>query len=769
VTPGYRLSAVVLAALPFLSSPAPRATAADAPKPGAGREMGVPAEGLDRVRLDDGRVLSCRLDDPKARDGKVTLNFGTFAATLHKDRILEVRRFADYDSTPRSDDEKALAARGQIRFAGRWMPKERADAVLKAEQDAARKFREEDDFHGKWDNRWQIDTDHFHIEANIPRDGIDFYAERLEAFYDFFTRAFQIQLTQRERKKKLPVFLFRRRDEFRKFCEADMGGKTEHLLGYFVNTTGRERLVFFDIADSRQDTLDVMFHEGTHFILHLTEPQVIVSTWVNEGCAEYFGASTFDGKRFTPGPVQDGRLLYFQDMIRTNRVLDMDNLLRAGNPFAEGDTFISFLDGEHYAQAWTLVHFLMEGKKGKYRAGFIGYLNRMLLKKMKLVAIAGSEQKYVSQEEAKAELLRALGLKEFGPLMAELKEYAMALPLRSAAAYVERAERRLYESGDMAGAEADFRTALEKGKDDPAALAGVARAIRYVPGREAEAADLFRKALTMDPLNTGTRMSLSRLLAPPEALAEVETCLQIDPDYGYALAEFARLTYAVRVTDHDRAREDEMEAVRKGIAAAERAIALDPSDHAYDALAALCLVCGDFEKARDAEKAAVEIEPERLDYLWRLAECYALVGQPDDFARILRRVELLLRRESQPKEGETANENAMTPEQIQDTMAVLVRRMAEHCLTWKRTHEAAVAMECWYQRRVPKSEDDWVFYSTVLRLKGDPAKARKVAADGLAAFPGSDALKALSVAADEPEKKDEGLGSGGGLGGGDGK
>ncbi len=761
VPPGKAAARLLLLASAMLAIAAPAAPAAPAgeasrPVPGAGRELGVPADGFDRVRLDDGRVLACRLEDPK--DGTLLLHFPAFTVRLPKERVVETRRFADYDPAPRNEEEKGFADRGLVRFGGRWVPKDAAEKAVRAEKDAARKFREEDDFHAKWENRWQVDTARLHIEANIPRDAVDYYANLLEAFYDYFTKAFQIQLTQRERKKKLPVFLFRRQNEFRKYHDEDTGGKSENLLGYFVPAPGHERLVFFDLPDSRKETVDVMFHESTHSVIHLANPQVLVSRWIHEGCAEYFGASKYDGRRFIPGQVQDGRLLHFQEMIANNRVLDMENLMRAGNPYAEGTKPIEF-EGEQYSQAWTLVHYLMEGKKGKYRAGFVNFLTKNIEGRAKMNNIG--DQKYMDYEEQKALLLRCLGMKDFDGLMQELKEYALALPFQTAGAFVRHGEIAYWERHDAARADQDFKTAKERGEYDPDLLFTLAIALSGIPEHASEALPLLRRSIELDPLNANHRYFLSRILPPAEAFVELETCLMVDPDHGLALGDYATHIYEDKLLNRDRAQgEEDVAMARKGIAAAEHAVALDPTAGAYHALASLDLAVGEFEKARDAEKAAVEMEPEDLAYLWRMAECDALLGQAEEFARMLRRIELLLRRASKPAEGQTAREGGLTPEQIQDEMGALVRRMVERCLAWERRTEAATAIESWYQRRVPKTEDDWVFFATVLLEKGDRERALKIIGDGLKAYPGSAPLAGLLKA--EPRGDGEpGTGGGG--------
>ncbi len=733
---------VLLAALAALSLPgAPRAAAGERlPLPGAGVELGVPADGLDRVRLDDGRVIACRLETPKGEE--ILLHFPTFTAKVPKARVVESRLFRDYEPAPRTEEEKALAARGLVRFGGRWIGREAAEKAVQAEKDAARRFREEDDSHSKWENRWRLETAHFRFEANIPREALDAYAALLEPFYDFMTRTFQITLTQREKKRRLPVFLFRRQDEFRKKHDEDTGGKSESLLGYFVLALGGEQLVFFDIAGDRRETVDVMLHEGTHFIIHLAEPKVIVSRWIHEGCAEYFGSASFDGKRFTTGLVQDGRLLHFQDMIAGGRVLPMEHLLRAGNPYASGDEPVDF-KGEEYAQAWTLVHFLMEGRNGRYRSGFVSFLQKQLQRKG---TVAVGDRQYMPYEEARAQLLRCLGLKDFDGLTKELVEYGKALPLRSALAYVRRGGDRWFsEKQDKAGAESDFASAFRRGADDPAVLAALANTYAYIPEKSADAVPLMKRALELDPLNARLRHQYAHLLSPEERAAELERCVQVDPDYGPALADFAWTTYRDGFRDRDRVEEgEETERARAAIAMAERAVALDPSASAYHTLGCLYLAVGEFAKAREAMKPAVEMDPERMEYLWRLAQCHAFLGEPEDFARILRRIELLKRRAAKPAEGETLEEGAgATIEQIHDEMGALVAEMADKCLRWGRPAEACAAMDAWHEKRPPKTREQWEFWARVFREKGDLRRAARIADAGLKAFPESDRLKEI--------------------------
>ena len=199
-------------------------------------DLGIPTDGLDLVELTDGRVLRCVVT---GRDGEYELKFASATVVVPEERVREVRYFKDFDPEPANDEEKAQVARGLIRWKGRWVKPEVAAARRKKEEEASRKQREEDEAHALWVNRRHRKTKHFQVESNVTGESLDFFVELLEDYYDHFTKYFRVKLTQRERKKKLPVFIFGNREDYWKDYEADTGGEAEHTLGYFVPVPGR--------------------------------------------------------------------------------------------------------------------------------------------------------------------------------------------------------------------------------------------------------------------------------------------------------------------------------------------------------------------------------------------------------------------------------------------------------------------------------------------------------------------------------------------------
>lgn len=98
-----------------------------------------------------------------------------------------------------------------------------------------------------------------------------------------------------------------------------------------------------------------MLHEMTHQLNDKLLGAHGVEAWYEEGVAEYFGAGflTQAGRRVELGRVDAYRLAAFQESVRgsAGRVIPLDRFVRMER--AE-------LSGEFYAQAWALVHYLME-------------------------------------------------------------------------------------------------------------------------------------------------------------------------------------------------------------------------------------------------------------------------------------------------------------------------------------------------------------------------------------------------------------------------
>jgi len=690
--------------------------------------IGIPSAGLDLVLLDDGRILQCKVG---AKDkGKIELEFPSVRVYVPKERIVKIRLFKDFDSTPVTEEEKKKVAKGEVKWAGRWLSAKRAAKLRETEEAPIRERQAVDLAHAKWEDRWHYPTKHFVFESNLKREALDFFVTLLEDYYTHITKHFRIKLTQRDRKKKLPVYALGSREEFMAFHEKDTGGESEHTLGYFVPDPGNERLVFFDQPGGRKETVATLLHEGTHFVLHLAEPQVILPRWVHEGMAEYYGASERQGDDFVPGGVQDGRLLQFLEMARRDKLVPMRELFIAGNRILPDDVSTIQFESPHYAQSWIIVHYLMKANKGKLSKRWIDYLNRWLTGKgISYTSIQASDQKTLLPADDEALLLRCLKIKNTDQLLKAVIAYAKKLELRSPVAYVERGVYIYWAEKDESAANEAFKKAMDQGGKNPEVLLALARAFSQIPGRSGEVLGLLETALDIDPLDVGVRYIYSGLVDPREMLREIRVCTEIDPNHARALGSLAWLLYRDKMQSGYRAVGPDLDIANEALDLARRAVALDPSADNLDTIAALYLVLGKFPEARDHATRAVQLEPERMGYLSRLARAHAVSGDRSKFVKTLRRVEMLL---SRPDE-ETGR--ARAEEQVKEELDDIVVRTLYLCDVWDKKKEALDAADGWFRRRPPGTADGWAAYVNAVKRGEGPKRALELAKQGAEAFP----------------------------------
>ncbi len=133
----------------------------------------------------------------------------------------------------------------------------------------------------------------------------------------------------------------------------------------------------------------VVIHEAIHMLDYerAYRPGGQASKWFQEGLATYFSFSQIGGRlTIEPGEIRRSRtiisgqvrlqfdprvpLLEYIKKIREEGAMPLRDLLasRAGDPLWSGERAVLA-----YSASWTLVHFLMHGDRGRYRAAFGEY------------------------------------------------------------------------------------------------------------------------------------------------------------------------------------------------------------------------------------------------------------------------------------------------------------------------------------------------------------------------------------------------------------
>ncbi len=167
--------------------------------------------------------------------------------------------------------------------------------------------------------------------------------------------------------RRMPVFLFLRREEWEHFTKAFAGPRAALLLkiragGYM------ERGVTVVEYLSHQTTFPILAHEGLHQYLHHTLNRT-APAWLNEGLA-----TQFEGQRFSrTGAIEfDARLNPLRrnalaEALVRDELLPLPELLtiNAGHVVGGATRRIA----AYYAQLWGLLLYLREGADGRYLAG----------------------------------------------------------------------------------------------------------------------------------------------------------------------------------------------------------------------------------------------------------------------------------------------------------------------------------------------------------------------------------------------------------------
>jgi tetratricopeptide (TPR) repeat protein len=121
-----------------------------------------------------------------------------------------------------------------------------------------------------------------------------------------------------------------------------------------------------------------LFHEYTHSVVHQNFPSL--PTWLDEGIADYYGATEIRTDKVYLGRIPRGRLQELRDRIR----LPMETLLTVtpDSPhYREGEKA-----GIFYAQSWAFVHYLFMDEQARKTGLFQAYLKALGKEKDPLVA-----------------------------------------------------------------------------------------------------------------------------------------------------------------------------------------------------------------------------------------------------------------------------------------------------------------------------------------------------------------------------------------------
>ena len=450
-------------------------------------------ESKDILCLKDGRIVQGK---PMARvEGGIEITYKNGKVLVPSDLILDAVLDADAKAPPLTDEEKAQAAKGFVRFENKWVtPKQRDDIVAKR----VAKHRvelEELRNHGEWRNRRTEKSRYFQFEYTVPQRIYEPYRDAMEAYFADFLKAWKIKAPKAD--EPLAVCFYADAKSF-----YQIGGVGKGVLGYF-DPANRHLNIFYDRLDPAR-TEDTMFHEANHYLQSLIDPLFHMPHFPGESLAEYYGASEWDPqtRKFTVGLIQEPRLCEIQSDIAAGERMDLHKLITTDGMY------------EHYTWGWALVHFLMNDPR--YAAKFQRFFLSLSDAKKVLRVDVGGGKETMKQEDVLPVFMRELGLKDatgLRKLQVEWHDYIDAKLDFVSIAGIERAALKAKRDGRTIRATRLLKEAIAKKTKNPIVHHTLAE-IYAEDGKLVDAEAEWKRASELDPLNGLFYSRLAFYIAP---------------------------------------------------------------------------------------------------------------------------------------------------------------------------------------------------------------------------------------------------------------
>lgn len=491
----------------------------------------LPARG-DMLALHDGRFVEGR---PIERiDGGYKVKYENGEILLPDALVRDCYLEKDGEFEPRTPEEQEKFAKGLVPWGGTWVSKGYRDKKRQEALDRRRREIEQQKARQEWRNHVTVTTRKFVYKHTLPDDIFEELQDLFEAYYDFFTDYWGVRPSPKFGKPVIHIY----HDEAY-FLERS--GAPEGVVGWYHPLT-RELHFFYD-RNRHRFTVDVMFHEGNHMLTHMIDEKVFYPAWLNEGMAEYFGASRWDPatKKMTVGHLQSARLAVMEDEIEDGKWQELEPLMRAQR-----------ITAKEYSWAWSLCHFLLSTERYEkaFRKFYLALARSSSVEKTTIMLA----YKVIEPDEVIEALKRHLRIKDLKALEQEWHAYIKDnLTTRQKDLDYGMAAWIMTLYGEDVKAKRLFRKALEKGSEDAWVHYG------YAELRQGEKPELALKHATrateLDPLHARAWALRGRCVFPEdpaEGLRLLRLGEELDPSDG-------TIRYWVDLANHEAKQQEERE------------------------------------------------------------------------------------------------------------------------------------------------------------------------------------------------------------------
>jgi tetratricopeptide (TPR) repeat protein len=412
----------------------------------------------------------------------------------------------------------------------------------------------------------EIRSPHFLVVSNASDHDARKVADQFEQFREVFQAAFpklRVDLG-----KPLIIFALKNEDSMRDLIPEFWEKKGSiHPDGIYVPAADVHSVVVRTDVEA-YNPYHIIYHEYTHALMDLNFSGLPV--WFSEGLAEFFGNSTLKDKDVLIGQIAPAHLQVLQD----SRLIPIETLLRAdhSSPYYNEQNRASVF----YAESWAIVHYLMLDPDARKRQLLQNFLN----------AWDASGNQIEAAEKTFGDL------NKFGKLMeayvrqtsfyvAPVKTAVHADPKSYTARALSQAEAEAYRgefyvrTNRPKEATESLQLAVKADPNSTMAHEGLGLlALRQLQYQLAETE--LARAIDLNSTNFIVYYYGARALIhsggpgdSDKAVAELEKSIQLNPQFAPAYAGVASL-YSMKP-----------DTAAKGIAAARRAMQLEPGNFEY--------------------------------------------------------------------------------------------------------------------------------------------------------------------------------------------
>jgi tetratricopeptide (TPR) repeat protein len=195
----------------------------------------------------------------------------------------------------------------------------------------------------------EVRSPHFRVLT----DGREKDARRVAREFEQMRSVFAVRFPTFRLDTAAPLLIFAVRDEesAKNLFPAMWRGKDRKVSGYYQQSWEKQ-YAMVRLDQDQPGSFQVVYHEYIHSIIHMNSRWL--PTWMDEGLAEFFGSSRFEGDKVFLG-YPSSRLPYVQGQA----LIPIDKLIAVNeaSPYYRDEDKVQ----KFYAESWALIHFMQFG------------------------------------------------------------------------------------------------------------------------------------------------------------------------------------------------------------------------------------------------------------------------------------------------------------------------------------------------------------------------------------------------------------------------